>query len=121
MFSIAHLTTIAIMDGLVDSLVYRYLSDVRSLSGPGFCALQSGSCTSRKMALRTRLEKRARDEAEGVLNDIQALIGITDVRSPALVSFEFFSCCICIGTAKGMPCMDRALLIVSLRLGSKFS
>jgi hypothetical protein len=74
-FSIARLTTIAIMDGLVESLVYKYLSEMRT--GSGFRSLPSGSCTSRRKV--RRLEKKARDEADGVLCDIQALVGITDV------------------------------------------
>ncbi len=93
-FSIAHLTTIAIMDGLVESLVYKYLSEMRLSSprtGPGFRSLPSGSCTSRRKV--RRLEKKARDEADGVLCDIQALVGITDVVSTTLIDcLQNFSC-----------------------------
>jgi len=85
-FSIARLTTIAIMDGLVESLVYKYLSEMRLSSpraGLGFRSRPSGSCISRRKV--RRLEKKARDEAEGVLCDIQALVSITDVVSTTLI------------------------------------
>ena len=114
-FSIARLTTIAIMDGLVESLVYKYLSEMRLSSprgGPGFRSLPSGSCTSRRKV--RRLEKKARDEAEGVLCDIQALVGITDVLSTTLIDCLQKFLMLHIGSAPGMSCMDRGPLLMGI-------
>ncbi|PPQ72273.1 hypothetical protein CVT26_006494 [Gymnopilus dilepis] len=62
-YPISVLTTTALMKGIVRTLIQEYR--------------RQGSCNgSAKMALLDR----ARDEAEGVFCDIQALIGVSDVR-----------------------------------------
>ena len=62
-YPISVLTTTALMKGIVRTLIQEYRR-------------QGSSGGSAKMALLDR----ARDEAEGVFCDIQALIGVTDVR-----------------------------------------
>lgn len=87
-FPISLLTTVAIMDGVVESLVHKHhLEDI--LKSTTFSPARSGfsPCQRRPVARsdigknkhRKLLEAIAREEAEGVLSDIQALVGLTDV------------------------------------------
>ncbi|KAF9527481.1 hypothetical protein CPB83DRAFT_398001 [Crepidotus variabilis] len=94
-FSIPLLTTVAILDGIIESLVHRYrVEDIRS---PSFSP--SGSETEgsqRHLGRRSRrsremLEQRAKEEAEGALLDVQALVGITDVFQFPFLPFNLQS------------------------------
>jgi hypothetical protein len=74
---ISRLTVVALMDGIVESLVDRQLC--REV----LKARRSSPAAEKKLnmqALRRRFTKIAEAEAEGVFCDLQALIGITDVR-----------------------------------------
>ena len=75
----------ALMDGIVESLVDRQLR--REV----FKARRNSPSAEKQLnmqALRRRFTKIAEAEAEGVFCDLQALIGITDVR----VLFSGASC-----------------------------
>lgn len=76
-FLVSVLTVVALMDGIVESLVDNLCHKRGTLQ----------SCSASTMAeyyiknqlLRKKLTMEAKDEAEGVFCDIQALTGITDV------------------------------------------
>ncbi|KAF8968464.1 hypothetical protein BDZ97DRAFT_351854 [Flammula alnicola] len=75
-FLVSMLTVVALMDGVIESLVDEYCRDevlkTRSISPAAerYLNLQT---------LRKKFNIRAREESEGVFCDIQALTGVTDV------------------------------------------
>jgi len=83
------------MDGVVESLVYKYRIE-EALSSPSTSPSgQDGQSfqrhtlgrSNRSKNHRKALETEAKQEAEGVFADIQALVGITDVHRLSPYSF----------------------------------
>ena len=86
MFSVSLLTTVAIMDGVFQSLVHRYRNESTTDSlcqrsrilGPissGHLSRPIGS----KLSCPDVSQEQAKKEAEHVLRQIQALVGVSDV------------------------------------------
>jgi len=84
------------MDGVVESLVHKYRVE-EALSSPStspsgqdgqsFQRHTLGRSNRGKRNHRKALETEAKEEAEGVFADIQALVGITDVHRLSPYSF----------------------------------
>ena len=97
-FPVSTLTAVALMDGVVESLVHRYLYQTtssifdyssstarekrrrpRNEDSIESHALELAASSNLKMKNRKKYLRKAKRASEGVRCDIQALVGVTDV------------------------------------------
>ena len=78
-FLISVLTVVALMDGILETLLDHFCRNAAHEQGGIECTANESHATDQ--LLRLQLASTAELEVEGVFCDIQALTGITDVNS----------------------------------------
>jgi len=92
LFPISLLTVAALADAIQASLVHKYEYDARWMARRR--QLRNGSALKHivegQSKLRAKRERRAEREAEGVVQDVQAALTISDVSLCDFVDYYFF-------------------------------